>query len=100
MRRCAAPARRATTMGTTSIDRPLTEGERALARSMFGAAIAYDQVRVRRKKWWPFQPREVAMTPTGHIHIHPGGSLWADDYSLADIRLQALFIHEMTHVWQ
>ena len=87
-------------MRTTSIDRPLTEGERALARSMFGGAIAYDGVRVKRKKWWPFQPREVAMTPMGHLYIHPGGGLWADDYSLADIRLQALFIHEMTHVWQ
>ena len=87
-------------MASTSIDRPLTQGERALARTMFGDSIAYDGVRIRRRKWWPFQPRKVAMTPMGHIHVHPKGPLWADDYSLADIHLQALFIHEMTHVWQ
>jgi hypothetical protein len=81
-------------------ERALTGGEQALAFSMFGNAIDYAKVRIRRRRWWPFQPRSVIMSPMGHIHVHPKSDLWADDYSLADINLQALFIHEMTHVWQ
>lgn len=85
-------------MSTTS--RPLTAGEIALARTIFGDAIDYAPVTVRRRKWFPFQPRETAMAPCGHIHFHPRGSLWSEDFAAADIGLQGLFLHEMTHVWQ
>jgi hypothetical protein len=81
-------------------ERPLTPGERALAASMFGDAIDYDPVRIVHRKWFPFQPRETAMAPCGHIHFHPQGSLWSDDFSAESLSLQALFIHELTHVWQ
>ncbi len=81
-------------------ERPLTEGERALAASVFGAAIDYDPVRIRRRKWFPFQPRHVAMAPSGHIHFHPRGDLWCDDFAHEPPYRQGLFIHEMTHVWQ
>ena len=80
--------------------RPLTEGERRLAFSAFGDAIAYDPVRIVRRRWWPFQPRETAMAPCGNIHFHPGSSLWSEDFATAELGHQALFIHEMTHVWQ
>ncbi len=80
--------------------RPLTPGERNLAASVFGGAIDYDQVLIHRRKWFPFQPKQVAMAPRGHIHFHPGGNLWADDYASARPHLQGLFVHEMTHVWQ
>jgi hypothetical protein len=80
--------------------RPLTDGERGLARSAFGDAIDYEPVRILRRRWWPFQPRETAMSPTGNIHFHPRSSLWSDDFAAASLGLQALFIHEMTHVWQ
>jgi len=80
--------------------RPLTEGERTLAASVFGDAIAYDGITIRRKKWFPLQPRHVAMAPCGHIHFHPKGDLWSDDFALESIHRQGLFIHEMTHVWQ
>jgi hypothetical protein len=80
--------------------RPLTEGEVELARSVFGDAIDYHPVRMIRRKWWPFQPRQVAMSPTGNVHFHPQGSLWSDDFSAANLGLQALFVHELTHVWQ
>ena len=80
--------------------RPLTEGERRLAFSAFGDAIDYDPVRIVRRRWWPFQPRETAMAPCGNIHFHPGSSLWSEDFASAGLDLQALFIHEMTHVWQ
>jgi hypothetical protein len=82
------------------VKRPLTEGERRLAASVFGDAIDYERVELRRRRWWPFQPRNVAMAPSGHIHFHPRSLLWRDDFAAADLSLQALFVHEMTHVWQ
>jgi hypothetical protein len=81
-------------------ERPLTEGERSLVRSMFGDAIDCSHVSIRRRKWFPFQPRQALMAPTGHIHAHPNGELWSDDYSRESVARQALFLHEMTHVWQ
>ncbi len=80
--------------------RPLTDGERHLAASMFGSAIDYEPVRIHRRKWFPFQPRNVAMAPCGDIHFHPAGQLWSDDFAHEHPHRQGLFIHEMTHVWQ
>ena len=80
--------------------RNLTPGEIALARTMFGDAIDYRAVRIVRRKWWPFQPRNVVMAPTGNIHFHPGDPNWREDFGEAPLPLQGLFIHEMTHVWQ
>ena len=80
--------------------RPLTDGEIALARSMFGGAVDYGRVRIVRRKWWWFQPRGTVMAPTGNIHFHPDDPRWSEDFSKEDIWLQGLFIHEMTHVWQ
>ena len=81
-------------------ERPLTAGETELARSVFGDAIEYSKVRMVRRKWWPFQPRNIVMTPSGNLHFHPHGNAWSDDFSKEPIALQGLFIHEMTHVWQ
>jgi hypothetical protein len=83
---------------TTS--RPLTSGEIALARSMFGDAIDYSKVRLLKRKWWPFHPRNAAMAPTGHIQFHPKGALWSEDFTNEPLHMQGFFIHEMTHVWQ
>jgi hypothetical protein len=80
--------------------RLLTPGEIALARSVFGDAIDYSKVRLVKRKWWPFQPRNTAMAPTGNIHFHPHGNLWSEDFSAEPLHRQGLFIHEMTHVWQ
>lgn len=80
--------------------RSLTTGERELARSVFGEAIHYDPVRIHHRKWFPFQPKDVAMAPTGHIHFHPHGSLWSPDFAQEPVHRQGLFIHEITHVWQ
>ena len=81
-------------------ERKLTESEVALARSVFGDAIRYDKVTIRRKKWAFFQPRKVTMAPRGHMHFHPQSESYCDDFALADFRKRGLFIHEMTHVWQ
>jgi hypothetical protein len=80
--------------------RPLTAGEVALARSVFGEAIDYSRVRMVRGKWWPFQPRNTVMAPTGNIHFHPHDELWSDDFANEPLHRQGLFIHEMTHIWQ
>ncbi len=51
--------------------RPLTPAEEALARTVFGDAIDYAQVRLSQTKWAFFQPRDTVMAPTGCIHFHP-----------------------------
>ena len=69
-------------------------------RSVFGTAIDCAQVRIRRRRWFPFQPRRVTMAPMGHLHFHPRSNNYCDDFADADLHLQGHFIHEMTHVWQ
>ena len=80
--------------------RPLSPGEIALARSMFGDAIDYERVKLVRRKWWWFQPKGIVMAPSGNIHFHPENENYRDDFSTAALSLQGMFIHEMTHVWQ
>jgi hypothetical protein len=80
--------------------RPLTPAERLMAASIFGTAIDLDAVRLHRTKWFPLQARNVAMAPDGGVWFHPGGNLWRDDFATASERMRALFIHELTHVWQ
>jgi hypothetical protein len=80
--------------------RPLTAGEIAISRSVFGGAIDYSRVRLIRRKWWPLQPANYIMTPCGNLHFDPKGPAWSDDFSNERIENQGLFIHEMTHVWQ
>jgi hypothetical protein len=84
----------------TSDGRPLTAGEKALARSLFRGSIDLDAVKMRRRKWWPFQPRRVVMAPRGHIHFHPDGPCWSDDFSRESLSMRGLFAHELCHVWQ
>ncbi|WP_260597920.1 vgr related protein [Sphingomonas endolithica] len=80
--------------------RPLTPGEITLARSVFGTAIDYTPVRIIRRKWAFFQPRDTIMAPSGNIHFHPEGALYRDDFAAAALSDQGLFVHEMTHIWQ
>jgi hypothetical protein len=81
-------------------ERPLTPGEIALASSIFGDAIDYATVRIRRRKFFPFHPRRVTMAPRGHLHFHPNAHHYCDDFAAAPLHHQAHFIHEMVHVWQ
>jgi len=81
-------------------ERALTPGEIELVRSVFGDAIDYERVRLVRRKWWPFQPKNAVMAPCGNVHFHPHGKLWSQDFSREPLWLQGFFIHEMTHVWQ
>lgn len=81
-------------------ERPLTPGELALAQSIFGSALDLAAVRIRRRRFFPFQPRGTVMAPMGHLHFHPDGPHYRDDFSEAPINLQGLFIHELVHCWQ
>lgn len=81
-------------------ERPLTPGEMALAEQVFGTTLDPAPVRIRRRKWFPFQPRTTVMAPCGHIHFHPQAALYRDDFAAESLPLRSLFIHEMTHVWQ
>ena len=81
-------------------ERHLTPGEVELARTIFGDAIDYGAVTLRRKKWFPFQPKRITMAPRGHLHFHPEGQAYCDDFSTASLQRQGLLIHELTHVWQ
>lgn len=81
-------------------ERDLTLGEVKLAQSVFGNAIDYDAVTIRRRKWFPFQPRHVTMAPCGHLHFHPEGNAYCADFSSECLTRQGFFIHEMSHVWQ
>ncbi len=80
--------------------RALTPAERALAASVFGAAIDLDRPTVRNAKFWIFHPRRVTMAPDGHLWCHPRGYNWCADYAAQPLGMQAHFIHELTHVWQ
>lgn len=71
-----------------------------LVGSVFGEAIDCSGVKVRRRRWFPFQPASVVMAPCGHLHFHPASSIYREDFAHAEPELQGLFIHEMTHVWQ
>lgn len=87
-------------MSPNSPGRPLTEIERVLARSVFGNALDLEAVRIRREKWWPFQPRHITMAPRGHVHFHPRGGYYCDCFGAAAVGLQGLLMHELVHVWQ
>jgi hypothetical protein len=80
--------------------RPLTAAERTLARGMFGDAIDLDAVRIFRRKWWPFHPRDVTMAPRGAIHFHPRGHGYHDCFATQASGWQGHLIHELVHVWQ
>jgi len=80
--------------------RALTQEERRLVGEVFGSALDPEPVRVHRARWWRLQPRNVLMAPDGDLWCHPDGPLYRDCYAAASIGMQALFVHEMTHVWQ
>ena len=71
-----------------------------MVREVFGTEVDPQRVTIRRRKWFAFHPRRVTMAPAGHLHFHPDGTSYCDDFSQASPSLQGHFIHEMTHVWQ
>lgn len=79
--------------------RILTLAERALAERAFGDSLGLETVRFLKSPW-PFDRAFVAGRWFGRDWIvWPGRSL-PRDIARAPLRLQATFIHELTHVWQ
>jgi len=87
-------------MPATDAERPLTPGERALAVSVFGEALDPEPVRILARKWWPLQPRGMAMAPDGKLWLHPRSPWLSGDFAREPAGTQGLFVHELTHVWQ
>lgn len=73
--------------------RALTPGETALARRVFGDAIQLEGVRIHRGGFGGF-----AVTVGRRLFLP--AALSRLDFAKTDHRLQALFIHELVHVWQ
>lgn len=78
--------------------RTLTSGEITMCRSVFGDLIDYEQVKVMNHPFLPWQAQNVVMAPSGYIHAR--NLLYRNDYSKERLSFRALFIHEMTHVYQ
>lgn len=79
------------------VSRPLTSGEVALAKSVFGDSVDYSAVKISDGKFVGFHPEGTAMAPNGNLYMY---GCYHADYSQESVMTQSLFIHEMTHVWQ
>ena len=79
--------------------RGLTEGERALAREVFADALKLESIRLVRTRW-PFVRAFVPGRWFGRDWVVWPEKIHLDDLSRASVPLQAIFIHELVHVWQ
>lgn len=79
--------------------RVLTGGERALAREVFGEALDLDAIRLAPSPW-PFDRAFTAGRWVGRDWIVWPHRTLTPDLSTERVGLQAVLIHELTHVWQ
>jgi|SRR5215217_621809 len=79
--------------------RPLTTGEIALAREAFGDGLRYDTIRFLTSPW-PFDRAFVPGRWFGRDWIVWPAATLPEDLAVAPLKSQAIFIHELTHVWQ
>jgi len=82
--------------------RSLTPGEIAMAKTVFKDAVDYRKVKVHHGGWWLFFGfQNTAVTPNGEMYFPESTEYYRDDFSKTESgRYRALFMHEMTHVWQ
>jgi hypothetical protein len=78
--------------------RPLTNGEIRISRTVFGDLIDYDQVKIMNHPYLPWQPVGILMAPNGYIHLKDAD--YCEDFSCMSLAYQAVFIHEMAHIYQ
>ena len=78
--------------------RSLTPGEISICQQVFGNLIDYSTVKVMNHPYLPWQSRYVIMAPSGYIHAR--NLNYRENYSHESLAYQALFIHEMTHIYQ
>jgi hypothetical protein len=74
--------------------RPLTAGEAALGREVFGDGLDLRRIRILSQPLWP-----RAFAAGSRLMVFPRTAA-AADFSQAPLGLQGLFVHELTHVWQ
>ncbi|MGN6064652.1 MULTISPECIES: hypothetical protein [Brevundimonas] len=79
--------------------RPLAHGEAALAREVFGRDLRLDDIRLLGSPW-PFDRAFVPGRWFGRDWIVWPKATLAPDLSQAPLRTQAVFVHELVHVWQ
>jgi hypothetical protein len=72
--------------------RGLTEGEKAIARGVFGDAVDLDRVRIARRRGGRF-----AFVIGSRIAFPPEAPA---DFADQPLWRQAWLVHELTHVWQ
>ncbi|MGN8278202.1 DUF2345 domain-containing protein, partial [Pseudomonas sp. SMN5] len=82
--------------------RALTPGEIAMSRVIFKESINYSKVKIHHGGWWLFFGfQNTAVTPNGEMYFPESTKFYRDDFSTTgDDRDKALFMHELTHVWQ
>ena len=74
--------------------RRLTPGERRIAGEVFGAGIDADRVRLFAIPVW-----DRAFVAGGGLMVWPARAA-PRDFTLAALETLAVFVHELTHVWQ
>ncbi|MFW2176787.1 MULTISPECIES: type IV secretion protein Rhs [unclassified Moraxella] len=78
-----------------SKSRPLTQGEIAIAQSVFGDTLDTSNIRIKTA-WWVL--KNYAVSPNGNIYFNRHD--WLDDFSHQPLELRAWLVHELTHIWQ
>lgn len=79
--------------------RPLTDAEKVLAREVFGQSIDLDRVRFFNAPW-PINRAFVPGRWFGRYWIVWPARHAVEDMSCAALPVQAVFIHELVHVYQ
>jgi hypothetical protein len=79
--------------------RPLTSGEADLAREAFGDALCCESIRLLGVPW-PFRRAFVPGHWFGRDWIVWPRRILPPDIAAAPLKLQAVLVHELTHVWQ
>ncbi|MBI1216105.1 MAG: hypothetical protein GC185_09845 [Alphaproteobacteria bacterium] len=81
--------------------RPLTAGEIALAKTVFGDSVDYTAVRLHNKRIMPRGLQGSAQPVAVGNNISFPRTAYSEDFSREPVATkQADFIHELTHVWQ
>ena len=78
--------------------RGLTQGEIEISQRVFGNLIDYQRVRIFNQPYLPWQPKGIAMAPNGCIHFKAAD--YCSDFIEQSHFYQAVFIHEMAHIYQ
>lgn len=78
--------------------RQLTVGEIQICKHVFEDLIDYEQVKILNHPYLPWQPVGILMAPNGYIHLKNVD--YCTDFSSQNLAYQAVFIHEMAHIYQ